>query len=270
MNNTNTTRKVRLNCNFNLLRTSLQGALDAMDTLLYAEQGNVETPAYIKKAVDMAEDKEQVILNAEQDLFDNIDAADSLAEKVLRLFINPEAAVLMNQPAISNPVANVPTVAEQLNLESVPESKTWEAFVYLFEYPAEVYHADSCFCKQAALKAAAFDLEFQEGEPICDFVCWSPEDDDKADGSWQNHQLPLDLQEALGLDMEVAHFAPSFLPLRLFQDLAHRDVVIEPKPGVRIKFKKASKQGAHLNGTYAETLANITEDWNQRQGQAEA
>ena len=65
MNNINTNHKVRLNCNFNLLRTSLQGALDAMDTLLYVQQGNVETPAYIKRSVDMAEDKDQVILKAE-------------------------------------------------------------------------------------------------------------------------------------------------------------------------------------------------------------
>ena len=255
MNNTNTTRKVRLNCNFNLLRTSLQGALDAMDTLLYAQQGNVETPAYIKKAVDMAEDKEQMILDAEQDLFDNIDAADSLAEKVLRRFIEGSS----DDKAINTE-------------EALPvEPKTWEAFVYLFEKPAEVFNSEKFFCGHAQRQADAFGIRFQEGEAICDFVCWSPEDDDKDDGSWQNHQLPTDLQEALGLDMEVAHFAPSFLPLHIFQDLAFRDVVIEPKPGVRIKFKKAKKQGRNLRGTYEETLAQITEDWNKRLNkQAEA
>lgn len=261
-NNTNTTRRIRLNCNFNLLRTSLQGALDAMDTLLYAQQGNVETPAYIKKAVDMNEDKEQVILNAEQDLFDNMDAADSLAEKVLRRFIEGGSE---QQPAFQKPVFE-----ETFGTITDGPSREWTAKVYLFDTPVEEFDDSKFFCKMAQRQDDNLGIKFDKGEMMFRVVFWSPEDEDK-DKSWQDHQLPLDLQQALGLDMEEAHFASGFLPYSIINKLNRSDAVVwEAKPGVRIRLVKSEKQGAHLDGTFEDTLNSLLAYRKQQQEQAEA
>ena len=219
MNTTNTTRKVRLNCNFNLLRTSLQGALDAMDTLLYAEQGNVETPAYIKKAVDMAEDKEQVILNAEQDLFDNIDAADSLAEKVLRRFIEGTT-------------------------EQQPAPQIFEAECYLFPQKKEHFGINDW---ELARKGAQLGLAYEADEPIVHvFFRTAGEIDDNI--SWQDHQIPASVQSALKLDQDYGHFAPTWIPLWIVQEIA-KNGYCDLKPNELVTIRLRPYPGQDLKET---------------------
>ena len=281
--------RINLNVQFSMLRTSLQEALDSVDILLYAQQGNPDVASHIKKCVDRASDKQALITAAEDDLADSIDTTNQLATKVLKRVIrekelkaqitdNPKTLVEQAKSAkaekelrelqMEDHSTTVLSVVDQsVKDHAVQEvsAQTFEAELYLFEAPAEVFDSSKFFCKVAAKAAAELGIQFKEGEPISWCVFWSPEDRDKQEVSWQDHELPRKLQEALGLDLQIGHFAPRYLPLQMLQELAHKDLMLEPKKGVHIKITKAEKQGAHLNGTYAETLATITEAWNNRQ-----
>lgn len=263
----NTTATIDINTNFTLLRAALQQAIDDMDTLAYAQDkvGMYQIPAYVVNHVEAEPDQIGLIDKTEKDLYAALDAVDDLAPVVLEKLINQKTEEQLDHQTQPKPVFE-----EVIGRTTDGPAKEWTAKVYLFDSAIEEFDDSKFFCKMAQRQSENLGIKFDKGEMMFRVVFWSPEDEDK-DKSWQDHQLPLDLQQALGLDMEEAHFASGFLPYSIISKLNRSDAVIwEAKPGVRIRLVKSEKQGAHLDGTFEDTLNSLLAYHKQQQEQAEA
>jgi hypothetical protein len=146
---------------------------------------------------------------------------------------------------------------ERLNIEN-GTMQTFAAELYLF--PQKADHFDAKRDTQLARKGAKIGIEYTDLEPIV-HVFFRTTGDTRDNCSWQDHELPVKLVAALGLDVDDPHFAPSWIPLYLVQALVeYGEFYLHPTDNVQIHITAMEDQGMHED--LRDMVKTISEDIN--------
>ena len=120
-------------------------------------------------------------------------------------------------------------IDEKIELDVIP--KIFTAYLYLSPEPGQITDHEYSWFDQTKLKGERLGIHYKDEQPVLRVMWLSTEDPEHI--SWQDHGLPAELCDLLGI--ERGSHAPNYMPLEMFANLKECDtLVLEPKPGIEI------------------------------------
>ena len=129
--------------------------------------------------------------------------------------------------------------------------KDFNVDLYVFPGPAVRFDHETCFLTEKY--GAYMGIKFEEGEPLIRVV-FGPDNTDTV--SWQDHGLPQEYCELMGLNDPEEHYcAPGYIPYSLLNGHDRGDkIVLAETDKVRVVATIEDRQGVPFDTDFTQLL----------------